>query len=50
MHMDLLILIAASVGVLLVAVLLVGHARRAETPSDVDDEVHDWKIDARSRW
>ena len=48
--MDPLIIIAAIVGIALVAVLVVGYARRGGARSNIESEVRDWKIDAHSRW
>ena len=48
--MDPLIIVAAIVGIVLVALLVVGYARKGGARSDVESEVRDWKIDAHSRW
>ena len=50
MHMDPLIIIAAALGILLLALLVWGYAGRDDATRDLEDEVHDWKVDARSRW
>ena len=49
-YMDPLVIVAAVVGIVLVALLVVGYARKGGARSDVEAEVRDWKIDARSRW
>jgi len=48
--MDPLIIVAAVVGIALVALLVVGYARRGGARSDIERKVRDWKIDAHSRW
>ena len=48
--MDPLVIVAAIVGIVLVALLVVRYPRKGGARSDVESEVRDWKIDAHSRW
>jgi hypothetical protein len=47
---DPLIILAALVGIVLVALLVFGYARKGAATRDLEDEVRDWRIDAHSRW
>jgi nitrogen fixation-related uncharacterized protein len=45
-----LIVIAVVVGILLLALLMWGYARKDDPTNKLEDEVRDWKVDAHSRW